>query len=72
MDVNSEPQVGEQFVWLAAEEGKWQEQLETVRGVLGKRRGGRFLVEWWDDDDEKQKMVTLVRRDDQGRLVRAD
>lgn len=65
------PLIGEEFVWLEAVRGKWQDQKEIVRGVLAKRRGDRWLVEWWEDDDNRQKNVTLVKRNAEGRLVRA-
>jgi hypothetical protein len=66
-----EPEIGEDFVWLEAIEGQWGEQVEIVRGVLGARPGEKWLIEYWDDNDERRKVVTLVSRNSEGRLVRA-
>jgi hypothetical protein len=65
-----DPRIGEEFVWLEAAPS-WGEQVEIVRGVAGSRPGGRWFVEWWEDGDERQKMITMVKRNAEGRLVRA-
>lgn len=68
----NDPQVGEEFVLLEAVEGKWGEQIEIVSGVLGARKGEKWLVEWKEDGDDRRKAVTLVKRNAEGRLVRAN
>lgn len=65
-----EPKVGEEFVWMAAEKGKWGEQTENVHEILETLPGPEWLVQWIDFDGTK--MMTLVKRNEEGRLVRAE
>lgn len=65
-----EPAHGEEFVWMTAEPGKWGEQTENVHEVLETLPNGRWLVQWIDYDGSH--MMTLVRRNDEGRLVRSE
>lgn len=63
------PVVGEEFVWMAAEKGKWGEQTENVHEVL-ETQADTWLVQWIDFDGTK--MMTLVKRNEEGRLIRAE
>lgn len=64
------PEYGEEFVWMFAEKGKWGELIENVHEVLETLPRNRWLVQWLDDDGTK--MMTLVHRNSEGKLERAD
>lgn len=63
------PTVGEVFVWMAAEPGKWGEQLETITEVQEEGPPGYWLVQY---NDGWEYMHSVVTRDVRGRWVRAD
>lgn len=63
------PTVGEVFVWMAEEPGKWGEQIETISDVREEGPPGCWLVQYWDGYSDG---YTLVKRDARGRWVRAD
>lgn len=47
--MGDEPQIGQSFVWMKAEAGKWGELIESITDVIGPGgMAGEFLVAYRD------------------------
>lgn len=83
--IGEQPRIGESFVWMRAEPGKWGEQVEQIVDVIGpaKRNDDGDPIEWvvvWNDwtgdaivpraDARAEKRETVVKREGD-RWVRA-